>query len=494
MKRIEPSRRTLLLDVSAFFCAGTEGAHVSRTSRGRPATVSARASALLLAGLCVALALAVVARSAAGSAPAFGGPKNFKAGRYPFSVAIGDLNGDGKQDMAVANYGATTVSVLLNRGGGRFRAKVDHATGPHPSSVAIGDLNGDRKADLAIANEGTEDKPGATVSVLLNKGDASFEAKRDFQTGPGPRSVAIGDLNGDGKPDLATANELGSTGTASVLLNTGDGTFAPARDYATGAAVYTVAIGDLNDDRKLDLALADGRGVAVLLNSGDGNFPTPHHYDTGSAAISVTLGDLNGDGKPDLAAGNVGADYTVSVLLNRGDGTFGVKRYEAGAGYSVAMGDLNGDRRPDLVATDSLDSPDASCDAGDGTTVFVLVNRGDSRFARLAYDTGCDPVSIAIGDLNGDGKRDIATANNGASSVSVLVNATGRCVVPSLRFRPLSPAKRAVKRANCRIGSIRSAYSRVIPRGRVISTTPRPGTVLPKGGKVNLVVSRGPRR
>ena len=436
-----------------------------------------------------------MAPSAVGPTPSFGGPKSYGAGRYPFAVAIGDLNADGKLDLAVANYGASTVSVLLNRGGGRFRAKVDHATGPHPSSVAIGDLNGDRKADLAIANQGTEDKPGATVSVLLNKGDASFEAKRDFQTGRAPRSVALGDLNGDGKPDLATANDLSNTGTASVLLNTGDGTFESPVDYATSAGAYTVAIGDLNDDRMPDLAVADERGVSVFLNSGNGSFATRLHYNTGGDfAISVTLGDLNGDSKPDLAVGNIGGDYKVSVLVNRGDGTFSLKRYDAGAGYSVAMGDLNGDRKPDLVATDSLNGPDESCDAGDGTAVYVLVNRGDSRFARLAYDTGCDPVSIAIGDLNGDGKRDIATANNGANTVSVLMNATGRCVVPQLRYTPLPPAKRAITRANCRVGALRSAYSKVIPRGRVISTMPRAGAVLRKGGKVNLVVSLGRKR
>jgi hypothetical protein len=470
--------------------------HRGDKARRWSGTSGTRGCVVLLACTGVALALGVVAPSAAGPSLAFGGPKNYGAGRYPFALASGDLNGDGKLDLAVANLGASTVSVLLNKTGGRFRSKVDYATGPQPSSIAIGDLNGDRKADLAIANVGTEEKAGTTVSLLLNKGNGSFEAKRDFQAGPAPRSVAIGDLNGDGKPDLATANELGKAGTVSVLLNTGDGTFAPTHDYATGADAYTVAIGDLNGDGKLDLAVADGAGVAVLLDSGDGSFPTPHHYETGGFAISVALGDLNGDGKRDLAVGHIATPgRSVSVLVNRGDGSFSPRRpYDAGAAYSVAMGDLNGDRRPDLVATDSLDSPDASCGAGNGTAVFVLVNRDDKRFARLSYDTGCDPVSVAIGDFNADRKRDIATANNGANSVSVLVNATGRCVVPQVRFSPLRAARRTIRRANCGVGLIRSAYSKVIPKGRVISTTPSPGTVLPKGGKVNLVVSLGRKR
>jgi len=102
-------------------------------------------------------------------------------------------------------------------------------------------------------------------------------------------------------------------------------------------------------------------------------------------------------------------------------------------------------------------------------------------------------LSVAIGYLNGDRKLDIATANNGANTVSVLVNATGHCVVPPVSFSTPRQAKRAIARANCGVGAIRSAYSRVVPRGRVISTTPKPGTVLPKGAKVNLVISRGRR-
>jgi hypothetical protein len=436
-----------------------------------------------------------VAPSAAGPAPAFGGPKNYRAGQFPASIAIGALNGDRKPDLAVANYGASTVSVLLNRGGGGFRPKRDYVTGPHPSSVAIGDLNGDRKPDLTIANFGTEEDPGATVSVLVNKGDGSFEAKRDVQTGSRPRSVALGDLNGDGKPDLATANNVVSSGTVSVLLNTGEGSFGLEHDYATSWPPSSVAIGDVNGDRKPDLAITDGAGVSLLLNSGDGGFVASRHYNTGNAAFSVTLGDLNGDGTADLAVGDI-VDATVSVLVNRGDGTFGSKRaYRTfDAAYSVAIGDLNGDRRSDLVATDSLGGPDSSCDSGDGLYVSVFVNRGNGKFAaKREYNTGCDPVSVAIGNLNGDGKPDIATANNGANSVSVLVNATGRCVVPQLRFSLLRSAKRAIRRANCSVGAIRSAYSKATPRGHVISTTPKPGTVLPKGGKVNLIVSRGRR-
>ncbi len=151
--------------------------------------------------------------------PLFAAPfLSFDAGSHPYSVAIGDLNGDGKPDLAVANASSNTVSVLLGNGNGTFGAKTDYGTGSYPYSVAIGDLSGDGKPDLAVANNYSN-----TVSVLLGNGYGTFGVKTDYGTGSGPNSVAIGDLNGEGKPDLAVENHLSIT--VSVLLGKGIGTF-----------------------------------------------------------------------------------------------------------------------------------------------------------------------------------------------------------------------------------------------------------------------------
>jgi FG-GAP-like repeat/PASTA domain/FG-GAP repeat len=169
--------------------------------------------AVVLAGVIVLGSSLGVAALGTGSAPSFARARNYATGSGPNSVAIGDLNGDRKPDLATANFGTEenagkTLSVLLNRGNGSFRPQLDYGTGSRPVSVAIGDLNGDRKPDLATANR------GRTVSVLVNRGDGSFQAKLDYAAGY-PNSVAIGDLNGDGRPDLVTAG-----GTVSVLINT----------------------------------------------------------------------------------------------------------------------------------------------------------------------------------------------------------------------------------------------------------------------------------
>jgi hypothetical protein len=236
----------------------------------------------------------------------------------PQSVAVGDFNGDGKQDLVVTDAATNGVSVLLGNGDGSFQAAQGFAAGYSPDFVAVADVNGDGKPDLVVADAGGYGHSGG-VSVLLGNGDGTFQAPRTFGAGLHPISVAVADFNGDGKPDLAVAN-LG--GGVSVLLGNGDGTFQAAQNFAAGSAPESVAVGDFNGDGKSDLVVANNSSsnVSVLLGNGDGTFQAAQSFTTGSGPFSVAVGDFNGDGKLDLAVTNVGAG--VSVLLGNGDGTF----------------------------------------------------------------------------------------------------------------------------------------------------------------------------
>jgi FG-GAP-like repeat/PASTA domain/FG-GAP repeat len=483
---------------------------VARVVKGRPGSLSAYGFAVVLTCVGVAMTFGVAGPSGS-SVPSFASARNYVTAPGPLSIAVGDLNGDGKPDLATANpatdTSTDTVSVLLNRGDGSFRARRNYRTGGSPLALAIRDLNGDAKPELVTANYGA-----STVSVLLNKGDGSFQAKRDYAAGEYPRSVAIGDPNGDGKPDLAIVNHV-RDGTVSVLANKGDGSFRARRVYrARLKHPGSVAIADLNRDGKPDLATAnhDGRAVSVLLNKGDGTFKARRDYATGYGPFWIDIGDVNGDGKPDLVFASMattGRDthtVTVSVLRNRGDGSFGARRdFEAGDypegrendPNALALGDLNGDRKPELAI--------ACCYRA---LVSVLTNRGDGSFLpKLEYRTGrpwrtpeppyewlSDRASaVSIDDLNGDGKPDLAVANYPSGTVSVLLNAPGLCTVQDARGGMLTGAKQTIARAKCRVGKVRRAYSRTVKKDRVISQNPKPGTVLPNGGKVNLVVSLG---
>jgi hypothetical protein len=178
----------------------------------------------------------------------------------------------------------------LGASGVSFAPAQLYPAGPRtsPNAVAVGDLNGDGKPDLVTANWDAN-----SVSVFLNKGDGAFQPGQVYPTGPITASVVFGDLDGDGEQDLATANH-GLQDTVSVLLNRGDGTFEPKRDYAGGLAPWDIAIGDLNGDEELDLAVANQNStVSALINRGDGTFSARVGYRTRGTPHSVGIGDLN---------------------------------------------------------------------------------------------------------------------------------------------------------------------------------------------------------
>jgi hypothetical protein len=331
----------------------------------------------------------------------------FATGLNPTSVAIDDVNADGKLDLAVANYGSATVSVLLGNGAGGFGTKTDFATASGPRSVTIGDVNDDGRPDLVTANQGSN-----TVSVLLGNGAGGFGAKTDFATGSGPTSVATGDVNDDGRPDLVVANS--DAATVSVLLGNGAGGFGTKTDFATGAHPSSVAIGDVSGDGKPDLMVADpeSNAVSVLLGDGAGGFGAKNDFAVGAGPQSVAIGDVNNDGKLDLAAANSVAG-TVSVLLGDGAGGFGTRNdYTTGVDpHAVAIGDVSSDGKADLAVANST--------AG---TVSVFLGDGAGGFgARADFAGGSVLESVAIGDVNGDGNPDLAVVNYGAAKISMLL-------------------------------------------------------------------------
>ena len=227
-------------------------------------------------------------------------------------------------------------------------------------SVAAADVNGDGKLDLIVTNSCDDSNCDGTVGVLLGNGDGTFQAAVNYSSGFDTESVAVADVNGDGKPDLLVANECSSAsctnGSVDVLLGNGDGTFQAAVTYALESLPNSVAVADVNGDGKLDLVAVGDDSVDVLLGNGDGTFQSPSKNITESGGESVAIGDVNGDSKLDLVVANHGDGTpnsgSVSVFLGNGDGTFqAAVSYSTGAIYTdaVILGDMNGDGTLDLV-------------------------------------------------------------------------------------------------------------------------------------------------
>lgn len=243
----------------------------------------------------------------------FSGLNNVSVGDYPVAVKAGDLNGDPVTDLVVANQNSGNVTILIGQGDGTFVSTPISTGGAR--SVAIGDLNNDGDNDLAVASSGS-----GKATVLIGDGSGQFAAPVSFEAGNSPFSIAIGDLDGDGFADLAVANNQYDGTPLAVLLNDGTGNFGPATKYATGRFPRTVAIGNLVGDSALDLVVANSGSylepetrVSVYTGDGEGGFATKVDYPAGTDPSGVAIGDLDSDQNLDLA---VSGTNKASVLLN----------------------------------------------------------------------------------------------------------------------------------------------------------------------------------
>jgi len=303
-----------------------------------------------------------------------------------------------------------------------------------------------REGKLAFASVEEE----AVVFTASNSGKRpSFWQKAVYGSGGSSADqLVIADVNGDSKPDLVIANGCGDAacqtdGSVAVLLGNGDGTFQPSVTYDSGGGGATsVTVADVDGDGKLDVVVANcsanpsfecGSGVVgVLLGNGDGTLrPVVTYSSGGYGATSVSVVDVNGDGKPDLLVANEWLDCVlcanggVGVLLGNGDGTFQAAVTYPSDGYgvwSLAVGDVNGDGKPDVLLTDCASDPNNDCFAGTGL-VDVMLGNGDGSFQpAVSYGSGGQlAFSVAVKDLNGDGKLDLVVANAGSNTLGVLL-------------------------------------------------------------------------
>ena len=327
-------------------------------------------------------------------------------------IVAGDFDRDGKTDLAVSG-GLTNYAILIGNGAGGFASAVTHDTGPAPTAITAADFNRDGKLDLLTTHSSQGD-----AYVLFGVGDGTFSAPVELLAGDTPVFAAVADLNRDGIPDVAIANLFGDT--AGVYIGAGDGSFADPVFYATGGRPKHIEAADFNGDGAIDLAISRGTPLgAMLLNNGNGTFAS--FVETGSSAEWAEIGDFNGDGKIDLARSR-----NTGVTMDIGDGAgsltaFGLEFFVSDARPKVsAMADFNNDGLPDLAFLHTNDN---------NLTIVLNTSRCSANCAPADTNVrlliGAGPVDLVTGDFNRDGRRDLFSSNSTGSASLLLGGPTG---------------------------------------------------------------------
>lgn len=329
-------------------------------------------------------------------------------GTEPSALTGGDFNGDGKEDLAVANQDSNTISILLGIGDGKFSPSGTINVGSSPSDIIAADFNKDNQLDLAVANAGSNN-----LTILIGDGKGGFQPRSQPAVGSNPMALAANDLNKDGNLDLVVANSGGNN--LSILLGNGDGTFKEAvTTAAVGEAPEGLALGDLNGDGKADLTVSclNSNEVAILLGNGAGGFTTGPKLTGLNRPRRLAIGDFNGDGKLDLAVAESEAN-AVTLFCGKGNGSMNLcgKAQTGASPRALVAADFNNDKKLDLAVTNYSSN-----------NLSILLGKGDGSFEeQRLVNVGEKPSALIAGKFNADGNVDLAVANAGVNNVMVLL-------------------------------------------------------------------------
>ena len=345
--------------------------------------------------------------------------KYYSAGQRPYQTVATQVTKSGNLDLVVADYLSSQIIVLLGKGDGTFQKPMVFAA-PLPIGLAVGDLDGDGNEDLVVVeSNGTG---AGTLAVFLGHGDGKFSLKASYLAGSEAGFVTIADFDGDGKLDVAETDAgSGSGGVLRVFRGTGKGTLLKPRVYKIPDTPGALAAGDLNGDHHTDIAVTQFSigSVAVLLNDGTGKFHKPVTYSAGTGeAIDVKIADLRHDGRQDLVVANL--SQGMVVLLNTGDGHFGQPKiyrptfHPVGPPEACVVADFNLDGKLDVACAADLDDSYIFYGKGDGT--FPT----SARIHNTIQNQG--GFSIAAGDFNNDKAPDLAIPIQDKGKVAILLN------------------------------------------------------------------------